>query len=524
MPDIKFSNKYPYTDFHELNLDWIIKEVKFWSERVGKSIQKIEKTGTVGLVDTYTITYSDGTTSTFDVTNGNGIASVAKTGTVGLVDTYTITFQDGSTTTFEVTNGTAAIDPTLTLSDYAADAKATGDAIHRRDINPFLFSIIRNGQPYGNMWDGSNYAFGYFQNVTGELIEGGTTFVYSPTYIPVTPGDVLVYNNTRPMICIYNDVGDVLACSQGAWAGYTVPAGAKYARFSLAAASVSGMYIFVNGTPSLHYTNDTQLYLPKLKTTKPIIYVTKTGAGDYTSLTEALYDTYDESPDVIVSAGDYDLVDEYKTLFGNTIFDTMTYLTPGMKGFQWGLYIENRTVTFESGARILCDMSAYTNDGSRRFSPINMVRNAVIDGCYCYAVNPYYIIHDDFGENTDPAFTNVIKNCILISPEPAQGNVIGGGVKKLSTKIVDNCYLDNGLNRPVTMRYHNTDVVGAVATVIIKNTRANGIIRVNSYGTQTSTKMTAIVNNCEAKQIEKSFEGGSTIDNVDLYEWCNIVE
>lgn len=129
MPDVKFSNLYPYTDFHELNLDWVIKEVKFWSERVGKSIRKIELTGTVGLVDTYTITYSDGTTSTFDVTNGNGIASIAKTGTAGLVDTYTITFQDGNTTTFEVHNGTASIDDTLTLQGYAADAKATGDNI-----------------------------------------------------------------------------------------------------------------------------------------------------------------------------------------------------------------------------------------------------------------------------------------------------------------------------------------------------------------------------------------------------------
>ena len=127
MPDVKFSNQYPYTDFHELNLDWVIKEVKYWSEKVGKTIQSISLTGTVGLVDTYTITYSDGTTSTFDVTNGNGITSVAKTGTVGLIDTYTITFQDGSTSTFTVTNGAAAVDPTLTLSDYAADAKVTGD-------------------------------------------------------------------------------------------------------------------------------------------------------------------------------------------------------------------------------------------------------------------------------------------------------------------------------------------------------------------------------------------------------------
>ena len=36
---------------------------------------------------------------------GNGIASIAKTATSGLVDTYTITFTNGTTTTFNVTNG-----------------------------------------------------------------------------------------------------------------------------------------------------------------------------------------------------------------------------------------------------------------------------------------------------------------------------------------------------------------------------------------------------------------------------------
>ena len=36
---------------------------------------------------------------------GNGISSIAKTGTSGLVDTYTITFTDGTTMTFTITNG-----------------------------------------------------------------------------------------------------------------------------------------------------------------------------------------------------------------------------------------------------------------------------------------------------------------------------------------------------------------------------------------------------------------------------------
>lgn len=125
----------------------------------GIGIASIEKTGTSGLVDTYTITFDDETTETFTVTNGqkgdkgdtgstgpqgpqgiqgiqgergiqgetgpqgergiqgeqgekgetgdtgNGITSITKTATAGLVDTYTILFTDGTTTTFTVTNG-----------------------------------------------------------------------------------------------------------------------------------------------------------------------------------------------------------------------------------------------------------------------------------------------------------------------------------------------------------------------------------------------------------------------------------
>ena len=71
----------------------------------GQSIKGITKTGTSGFVDTYTITLTDGTTSTFTVTNGREISGISKTETNGFVDTYTITFNDGQTSTFTVTNG-----------------------------------------------------------------------------------------------------------------------------------------------------------------------------------------------------------------------------------------------------------------------------------------------------------------------------------------------------------------------------------------------------------------------------------
>ena len=82
----------------------------------GRGIANITGPVSAGNVDTYTINYTDGTTSTFTVTNGLdgtaaaagiGIDSIAKTGTNGLVDTYTVTYTDGTTSTFTVTNGAA---------------------------------------------------------------------------------------------------------------------------------------------------------------------------------------------------------------------------------------------------------------------------------------------------------------------------------------------------------------------------------------------------------------------------------
>lgn len=59
----------PYEGYLYTNGEWIdIGEVGIGEP--GRGIYSITKTGTVGLVDTYTITYTDSTTSTFTVTNG----------------------------------------------------------------------------------------------------------------------------------------------------------------------------------------------------------------------------------------------------------------------------------------------------------------------------------------------------------------------------------------------------------------------------------------------------------------------
>ena len=86
----------------------------------GNGIYSITKLYSDGLVDTYKITFTDGTSSTFTIKNGAdgaigpqgsqgiqgvGIEKIEKTASDGNIDIYTITLTNGTSYTFAVTNG-----------------------------------------------------------------------------------------------------------------------------------------------------------------------------------------------------------------------------------------------------------------------------------------------------------------------------------------------------------------------------------------------------------------------------------
>lgn len=99
-------------------------EYKGEQGETGSSIASIALTSSVGLVDTYTITLTDGNTSTFNVTNAKSIVSVVMTSgshAAGTTDVYTITFNDGDTATFSVYNGANGLGSVSTVSGIQAD-------------------------------------------------------------------------------------------------------------------------------------------------------------------------------------------------------------------------------------------------------------------------------------------------------------------------------------------------------------------------------------------------------------------
>ena len=102
-----------------------------------------------------TLTFADGTQETVNATNLKSIASIAKTGTVGLVDTYTITYNDGTTSTFEVTNGAAGQAPTITMT-------ATADA--QSSANPSV-TVTKTGSDASPTY---NFAFSGLKGAKGD--------------------------------------------------------------------------------------------------------------------------------------------------------------------------------------------------------------------------------------------------------------------------------------------------------------------------------------------------------------------
>ena len=243
----------------------------------GNGISSIAKTSTSGLVDTYTITYTNGNTTTFDVSNGNGIDRIEKTATVGNKDTYTIYFTNGSTTTYEVSNGEVTREELEEEVErlsmiYNAFPTTTGEG-EEPSINgtaevPFKKiglkgNTSQNGEPTPdtpipvnvvtgdnevkvegkNLFDKNAVTTGKWLNINGEL-ENAVSYVVSD-YIELESGETYYIpkrGSTRTKYykadkSVYSNSWDVSNYAQA----ITIPSGVKYIRMS----------ILVNGTDAI---------------------------------------------------------------------------------------------------------------------------------------------------------------------------------------------------------------------------------------------------------------------------------
>lgn len=86
-------------------------------------ISSIRKTGTSGIKDIYTITYADTSTTTFEITNGNGIESAVLNGDY----TLTLNFDDGTAYTTPSIRGAAGVSNYVFIKYASQQPSANGD-------------------------------------------------------------------------------------------------------------------------------------------------------------------------------------------------------------------------------------------------------------------------------------------------------------------------------------------------------------------------------------------------------------
>ena len=160
-----------------------------------KSIDSISLSGTSGLIDTYTITFTDGSTSNYTVKNGadgKSITGITKTSTSGNVDHYDVDLSDGSTISgFDVTNGTNGADGSdgksianISLASTSGNVKTYDVILDDGTKTPTGFSVEDGASSYLHIRYSSSF--------------DGTGMVTTPTDATVYIGILVSTSSVAP--------------------------------------------------------------------------------------------------------------------------------------------------------------------------------------------------------------------------------------------------------------------------------------------------------------------------------------
>lgn len=143
----------------------------------GRGISKIEKTATNGVVDTYTITYTDGETYTYEVTNADSITIQRQIVPSAAVESSTTASQAYAAGDYVVVNGVlrkvkSAIAKGNTISDSNSTATTVGGELYRFNVGNSLsrvsFGKATNG--HFEIWfggDGFNMCLFFTEELIG---------------------------------------------------------------------------------------------------------------------------------------------------------------------------------------------------------------------------------------------------------------------------------------------------------------------------------------------------------------------
>lgn len=230
---------------------------------------------------------------------------------------------------------------------------------------------------------------------------------------------------------------------------------------------------------------------------------------------------------VVVEAGTYDLIAEYKARYGDDYFTNYATNYNGLANgyYDRGIWLDNIELIFQSGSKVTAIYDGANSNVVTYFSAFAMGQNVKIDGLVLDARNLRYGIHPDF-HPTNYGYLEM-RNCDLhhfkeVNQGVNDNQAIGAGLDIHSAWLFENCIFRSDTNHAV-FRIHNNASSEAESKIIIKDCyiAGNGFIRLNSYSTSEKQTM-AMVTGCSwvtPPVVGKETEAST--DNITMLAWNN---
>ena len=266
--------------------------------------------------------------------------------------------------------------------------------------------------------------------------------------------------------------------------------------------------------------------IKNVSSVETIITVDKNGDGDYTSLLEAVMASQGIGKcTIVVNSGEYDLIAEYKAVFGNDYFDNYAANYNGYANgrIDAGLFLwPNVSLEGNGFVRIKFDYTGSNANVRTYFAPLNTTNNVTVEDITITTNEDMccrYLIHDDFAQG---AGVNIFRN-IIFEGNSNGGSIIGAGMGTANTYIVENCYFTNEATFD-DINYHNvnTELTDVENLLMVRNCKGGGKCVVQTIG-NSDKKTKCIVSNSEFTQIVKRRSSADTYnkDNMELIKFLN---
>ena len=257
-----------------------------------------------------------------------------------------------------------------------------------------------------------------------------------------------------------------------------------------------------------------------------VLYV---GVGkDYTRLTNAVLEATKYKNSVIyVDEGKYDLLTEFKLLYGQSFFINYSHTTTSIRG----LVLKNNIhLILAPNAVVEFNYTGYNTEVMTYFSPFNSGEGGfTFEGGRIEATKCRYVFHDDRSSAIDQ-YVNTYKNISMYldnTENTAWGGkqCIGGGFSKNGRIYVDSCSFESIGATPANplVSWHNAEIADAQSTLVISGCYfKQGTIRITWFGTSTKISRVMVSNNSLMGSIIFRAETSAyDIQNVELLAWNN---